>query len=223
MHDSANHYPELLVDNSSQLFEKIATELLNTGMSINSNSLPLELSQAILNELNQISIDDFVTAGIGRHGLHSVNPFVRSNSICWIEGQTYACQLWNEWAQQLQLFLNRRLYLGLVSFESHFAHYSKGDFYKRHYDAFKDIYPDDFTPQYLRKPNRTLSVVAYFNTHWSKEDGGELVIYADDNDFKGIQVVPQLGHFIVFLSEEFPHEVLPSQRDRYSIAGWYRS
>ncbi|MET0091118.1 MAG: hypothetical protein ABW068_14070, partial [Candidatus Thiodiazotropha sp.] len=23
-------------------------------------------------------------------------------------------------------------------------------------------------------------------------------------------------------SERFPHEVLPAQRDRYSIAGWYR-
>jgi SM-20-related protein len=27
---------------------------------------------------------------------------------------------------------------------------------------------------------------------------------------------------VVFLSEEFPHEVLPTATDRYSIAGWFR-
>jgi len=35
-------------------------------------------------------------------------------------------------------------------------------------------------------------------------------------------VLPQLGTLVVFLSEEFPHEVLAAQRDRYSIAGWFR-
>lgn len=27
---------------------------------------------------------------------------------------------------------------------------------------------------------------------------------------------------MLFLSEEFPHEVLPASRERYSIAGWFR-
>lgn len=31
-----------------------------------------------------------------------------------------------------------------------------------------------------------------------------------------------LGTLVVFLSEEFEHEVLPAKRDRYSIAGWFR-
>ncbi|MEJ2425981.1 MAG: 2OG-Fe(II) oxygenase, partial [Candidatus Thiodiazotropha sp.] len=30
------------------------------------------------------------------------------------------------------------------------------------------------------------------------------------------------GQTVIFLSERFPHEVIPAQRDRYTIAGWYR-
>jgi SM-20-related protein len=36
------------------------------------------------------------------------------------------------------------------------------------------------------------------------------------------RVLPCMGRLAVFLSEDFPHEVLPAKRDRYSIAGWYR-
>ena len=35
-------------------------------------------------------------------------------------------------------------------------------------------------------------------------------------------MTPSFGSVAIFLSEEFPHEVLPATRDRYSIAGWFR-
>jgi len=123
---------------------------------------------------------------------------------------------WLSWTQSLQAFLNRRLFLGLFSFESHFAHYAKGDFYKKHKDAFKG------------EGNRVLSVVVYLNQYWSKQDGGELVIYPNQQstsaviDDHTVSVTPGFGTVVVFLSEEFPHEVLAAQRDRYSIAGWFR-
>jgi SM-20-related protein len=41
-------------------------------------------------------------------------------------------------------------------------------------------------------------------------------------DNSKIKVLPSFGTIVVFLSEEFPHEVLPAKRDRYSIAGWFR-
>ena len=103
-----------------------------------------------------------------------------------------------------------RLFLGLFSFESHFAHYSPGAYYKRHYDAFRG------------EANRVLSVITYLNPAWLPTDGGELVIYNDDKDRDGIKVVPLYGTLVIFLSEEFPHEVLPSSRDRHSVAGWFR-
>ena len=65
-------------------------------------------------------------------------------------------------------------------------------------------------------------MVVYLNPGWQPTDGGELVIYQDDADQKGIRVTPAFATAVVFLSEEFPHEVLPAQRDRYSIAGWFR-
>ena len=73
-----------------------------------------------------------------------------------------------------------------------------------------------------------LAVVVYLNQHWSAADGGELVIYDDKSpdssvvDQNIITVIPNFGTVVVFLSEEFPHEVLPARRDRYSIAGWFR-
>jgi SM-20-related protein len=48
------------------------------------------------------------------------------------------------------------------------------------------------------------------------------VLYQDEFDAQGLKVIPALGTLAIFLSEEFPHEVLPTHRDRYSIAGWYR-
>lgn len=135
---------------------------------------------------------------------------MRTDEISWITGESDAGKLWLDWTSRLQTFLNQRLFLGLFSFESHFAHYSPGAYYKRHYDAFRG------------EANRILSVVTYLNPAWGHTDGGELVLYKDDSDRDGIKVVPLYGTVVVFLSEEFPHEVLPSTRDRYSIAGWFR-
>jgi SM-20-related protein len=68
-----------------------------------------------------------------------------------------------------------------------------------------------------------LSVVAYFNADWGVTDGGELVIYDAEGEQALQTVLPLAGTLVVFLSEEVPHEVCVARRDRYSIAGWYRS
>ena len=137
------------------------------------------------------------------------NALVRKDTLCWISGESAAERQWLDWADRLQAFLNRELLLGLFSFESHFAHYREGDFYRRHVDAFRG------------ESNRMLSLVAYLNPTWQAADGGELVIYpAGAPD--AIRVLPTFGTVAVFLSEDFEHEVLPAGRDRYSIAGWFR-
>jgi SM-20-related protein len=156
-----------------------------------------------------MSDGQFNPAGIGRELMHMHNRFVRNDEICWITGESDAGRNWLAFADRLQTFLNRHLLLGLFSFESHFARYAPGAFYKRHLDAFRG------------QTNRTLSIVAYLNTGWSTDDGGELVLYCDMADREGLRVSPIAGTVVVFLSEDFPHEVLPARRDRYSIAGWY--
>jgi SM-20-related protein len=37
-----------------------------------------------------------------------------------------------------------------------------------------------------------------------------------------IRVAPECGKLVIFLSEDFPHEVLPATQLRQSIAGWFR-
>ena len=68
----------------------------------------------------------------------------------------------------------------------------------------------------------------YLNPNWAPGDGGELTLYHSDQNHHGEQsqsmltVTPSMGTLVAFLSEEFPHEVLPAKRDRYAIAGWFR-
>ena len=198
-------------DNTSDiLFERIAADIREKGYSINPAALPVALSDALMQHLSGMQDSKFTDAGIGRGSQHIYNGFVRTDEICWITGESDAGRRWLNWTSGLQTYLNRRLFLGLFSFESHFAHYAPGDYYRRHYDAFRG------------ESNRVLSVVVYLNPGWSHEDEGELVLYSDDHDHDGLKVTPGLGTVVVFLSEEFPHEVLPAMRDRYSIAGWFR-
>lgn len=194
----------------SQLFRRIAEDILHKGYSINPMSLPQDLTETLYVHVVQMNSQLFSSAGVGRDRQHMINNFVRSDEICWINGDSEAGAQWLQWTSNLQTYLNRRLYLGLYSFESHFSHYGSGDFYKRHLDAFKG------------QANRVLSLIVYLNPDWQESDGGELVIYNSEEDIEGTRVTPALGTLVAFLSEEFPHEVLPARRDRYAIAGWFR-
>ena len=196
--------------NQQDLFEHIASQLSRQGYSINTGALPGQIAIDLCAELQQDGQRKFTPAGIGREQRYDQNDQVRRDQISWISADTVAGAQWLQWAEALQQYLNRRLYLGLFSFESHFAHYRCGDFYQRHYDAFRG------------QANRVLSLVVYLNRDWNENDGGEFVLYQDDQDQLGTKVLPELGTVAVFLSEEFPHEVLAAKQDRYSIAGWFR-
>ena len=114
----------------------------------------------------------------------------------------------------LRVGINQRLFLGLFDYESHFAHYEIGAFYQKHRDAFNDH-------KKTGQPIRMLSTVLYLNKDWQDDNGGELMIY-NDSEQPLEKVVPYFGRLVIFLSEKFPHEVLPAKRERKSIAGWFR-
>lgn len=174
-------------------------------------ALPKSLIDDLRVSLLTMNADDFKRAGVGRSSQHMANETIRRDEIAWIETTTGAQGQWLDFAARLQRYLNQRLMLGLFSFESHFAHYAPGAFYKTHVDAFKG------------QANRVLSVVLYLNEEWGDADGGEMVLYSDTQPHIDLlRLKPEGGTLAVFLSEEFPHEVLPANRDRYSIAGWYR-
>lgn len=197
-------------ESADHLFENIAQDLIRQGFSIQHHAISTDLLDKLYFHLCNMPNFKFNEAGIGRQQHQQVNEKVRSDEIAWIHGDSPAGSQWIRWTQSLQLFLNRRLFLGLFSFESHFAHYATGSFYKRHFDAFKG------------QANRTLSLVTYLNPKWKDSDGGELVLYLKEGDENGIKISPTYGTLVVFLSEEFEHEVKPALRDRFSIAGWFR-
>ncbi len=192
------------------LFEKIAEDIYASGYSINPSALTTDLTEQLLQQKEKMRSNEFELAGIGRDSDMTLKRSIRNDKIAWINGTSEAGANWLNWTSRLQHYLNRRLFMGLFSFESHYAHYPPGHFYKRHRDAFKG------------EANRVLSLVTYLNHDWMPDDGGEMVLYQDDQDQRGISITPSLGTLVVFLSEEFPHEVLPAKRDRFSIAGWFR-
>ena len=107
--------------------------------------------------------------------------------------------------------LNRSLYLGAHEVELHFARYPIGASYDLHRDAFRD---DDA---------RLVSMVMYLNPRWRDDAGGELLIYdADGSGAVLTRVAPREGTMVCFLSDRFPHEVLPAKHERFSLSGWLR-
>ncbi len=187
--------------------EKMANALAATGWGLFENLLPAELADRLSAQAR--TIKDYQPAGIGRQLDNQLNSMVRRDKTHWIEGDNDAEQAWLAWTNDLRIYLNRTLTLGLDSFESHFAHYPPGSFYKRHLDAFQG------------QNNRVVSIVAYLNTNWHSTYGGELVLY--DTSFSELaRHQPLLGSVAIYFSETFPHEVLLTHNDRYSLAGWFR-
>ncbi|MFD1215989.1 MULTISPECIES: 2OG-Fe(II) oxygenase [Microbulbifer] len=198
--------------------ERIATALRETGYIVLPAPLPPALLGALLRHFRSLDQSRFQTAGIGREDDHQLNQFVRTDEIYWLDRSNPAVSAYLDSMETLRLGLNRRLFLGLFDYECHYAHYQRGSFYKKHLDAFKG------------STNRVVSTVLYLTPNWQPRDGGELQIYAPiggDTD-EGMshrvieKVAPRFGQMVIFLSEEFPHEVLTSHRSRYSVTGWFR-
>ncbi len=180
-------------------------------MIVLTDILPAELLRDLHQRALALTEGGFQRAGIGRQTDRHIDNAYRTDAIHWLDRQHAAERAYLDWMEQLRRGLNRRLFLGLFDYECHFAHYAPGAFYKRHLDAFRG------------NTNRVLTTVYYLNPHWHEGDGGQLLIYRDEDSAEPfLRVPPQGGTLAVFLSDQFPHEVAPALRDRYSIAGWFR-
>ncbi|WP_299595003.1 2OG-Fe(II) oxygenase [uncultured Microbulbifer sp.] len=190
--------------------DRIAAALREIGYIVLPAPLPPALLGSLLRHFRSIDRARFQAAGIGREREHQVNQFVRTDEIFWLDRSNPAVAAYLSWAENLRLELNRRLFLGLFDYECHYARYDRGSYYKKHMDAFKG------------GTNRVVSTVLYLTPNWQPKDGGELQIYAPDSDTVAEKVAPRFGQMVIFLSEEFPHEVLTTNRPRYSVTGWFR-
>jgi SM-20-related protein len=150
-------------------------------------------------------------ARVGRATQSEKNMAVRGDATLWLD-DTPANSVEADALQaihQLRSDLNEALYVGATSIELHYAHYPAGTYYTRHLDRFRD---DD---------TRVVSLVFYLNDDWQEASGGELVIY-DEQHAPLQRVVPRAGTMVAFLSDRFPHEVLPATQARLSLTGWMR-
>ncbi|WP_369601255.1 2OG-Fe(II) oxygenase [Hahella sp. SMD15-11] len=189
--------------------DAIIDAIAERGWYVGEEVLPASLMLA-LREDAQARRAAFDAAGTGRGLNHDIRRRLRTDAIQWLDGSSEAQRAWLEGCEALRLAFNRHLFMGLFNFECHYARYDSGDFYGKHVDAFRG------------ERNRVLTVVTYLNPDWQPENAGELVIYRPDSDEELTRVLPRLGTLVVFLSEDYPHEVLPARQERLSIAGWYR-
>ena len=199
---------------SEDWLDELASGLSEHGwMSVDARSwLGTNLLAALKQEVQILDRTDAMKkAGIGRGNDLVRDRSVRRDKIAWLQGVSAPQAALFEFFEGIRQGLNQRLFLGLKRFETHYATYHCGDFYKKHLDSFKG------------RASRVVSLVLYLNEGWQAADGGALQVFNRDNDHEVCgTVLPEMGRMALFMSEEIPHEVLPANRTRYSLACWFR-
>lgn len=159
--------------------------------------------------------DQFKKAAIGNRVNENIIKSIRGDMILWMD-ETKADsneRLFFAKINNLIAYLNKTCFMGILQKEFHYALYPEGTFYKRHIDTFQN---DD---------RRKLSFVCYLNEDgWLPENGGELVLYLNDQGKETEKVIyPFPGRVVIFESQIIEHEVKPVKTERMSITGWLKT
>jgi SM-20-related protein len=192
----------------------LAMTIAERGWAYARHFLDRSVWSRLAEELRLAERDDKLRpAGLGAGERYRVAEEIRGDRIQWL-GTTASTEAQAQTLtriEELRLACNRELQLGLLDFEGHLALYPAGSYYRRHRD------------QPIDSDARVLSCVLYLNDDWKEEDGGCLRLYLDDRDAaRRIDVLPEGGALVCFLSARFFHEVLPARRERLSLTGWFR-
>jgi SM-20-related protein len=198
------------------LYEQIISDIGTQQFSIIENFFSAEevaiLRQSLLDKYEE---DAFKKAAIGNRLNETIVKSIRGDVILWMDeakADTSETLFFNK-INDLVNYLNKTCFLGILHKEFHYAIYPKNTYYKRHIDTFKN---DD---------RRKLSFVCYLNEDgWLPENGGELVLYLDDNGKEVEKVIyPFPGRVVIFESQVIEHEVRPVNTQRLSITGWLKT
>lgn len=168
-----------------------------------------DLLAALRADLQRLQTEGVLArAAVGRSDGRALREEIRNDSTCWLDDPRCGPAAGEFLARMdaLRTALNRALYLGLQRFEAHYAAYPPGGGYARHRDRFRD------------SDARVVTWVTYLNTGWGDDDGGALRLWMADGRCVDL---PPAGGSLCFLSE-LEHQVLPTARERRSIAGWFR-
>lgn len=192
----------------NETYEKIINGLLENQFVIIDDFLDSLLVQNLSDTFdNRYAASAFKKAGISKDSLK--DALIRGDEILWLEKHS---EIESELTFQKKLkdfvqYLNATCYLGLKDFEVHYAKYPIGTFYKKHLDRFSN------------DSGRYLSVVFYLNENWKDTEGGELLLYLENENLK---ILPEIGKLVCFMADKIEHEVLPATRERRSITGWIK-
>jgi SM-20-related protein len=171
--------------------------------------------QALANSIKEKWLKgQMVGANTGKAALK--NKAIRGDYIAWLDenDQQPAVQAYFRQMELLRLMLNRQLYMNVQELETHVAVYPVGSVYQKHLDQFTH----GTTPQLQ---TRQLSASLYLNQRWQPHHGGALRLYLNEDEH--IDLLPRAGRIVLFRSAQFWHEVLPAQRERLSLTGWFRT
>ena len=200
----------------NSVLDQISSEIYQNSFSVIDDFITEDFRKALLEEQTALlEAGKFRQAAIGTGDKKLVKPEIRSDEVLWMESDSLSPLQRTYWQkiEAIKQILNQRCFLGLRSFEGHFARYPKGSFYKRHLDQFQQV------------SYRVVTVILYLNEKWEESDGGVLRMYFPQEDGSELvhDVLPIGGRLVIFLSGEIPHEVLPTQKERISITGWLKN
>ncbi|WP_081209480.1 2OG-Fe(II) oxygenase [Salegentibacter sediminis] len=197
-------------------YEEIIAELVDKQYCIADNFFNAEEVAALRDSLKQkFKEDEFKKAAIGSKVNEVIAKSVRGDFILWLN-EAEAGLAENYFFNKINSFvnyLNKTCFLGILTKEFHYALYPEGTFYKRHLDTFQN------------DGRRKLSLVCYLNDEdWKPENGGELVIYTEENGKEVAKsIFPLPGRVVIFESQVLEHEVKPVNTTRLSITGWLKT
>ena len=169
-----------------------------------------DFCQKLKDELNKKYMDGlFDEAAIGRALDQTIKSSIRDSKTLWIdEWRSLELKKFHNFISELMNELKPSLLLSLKRFESQFAIYEPGGFYKKHLDQLKG------------SGHRQISTILYLE---DCSDGGELVLYNKNNrNIIDKTITPKSGQFIIFISSQIYHEVKPTLNQRYSLTSWLR-
>lgn len=186
----------------------------SVGWSASENFFERSLCCQLRDEcLGDINDNPLQQAAVGKGQGMEVREMIRNDSISWLDASAEGefQKQYRDQMELLRLSLNQQFFLGLFDFESHFALYQAGGFYKAHRD------------QHAGATKRVVTVILYLNEDWQPGDGGELRLWTTPGKAQGSSVLiePRMGTLVCFMADDHWHEVLVSHKPRMSITGWF--
>ena len=191
-------------------FDLLIDSYLDNKIGIDPHFMSKSLSNGLQQTILQLQKDELMTvAGIGNEAVKDQHQKMRGDKIYWMD-KSHNNQYEQEFLQLAEDFidrLNSTCYTGINGYEFHYAVYEEGSFYKRHRDQFQN------------DSNRKFSLINYLNNNWLEEDGGQLLVYQNEETQT---IEPHAQTAVFFKSDEMEHEVSKANRSRMSITGWLK-